>query len=85
VAIYEFHRQEKYMKKTALIIASGLFMASNAFATDANDTRDKVEKALAHIPSGQTVAAKGSFAMVYGGQDISHGNFGSIDSPVLAG
>lgn len=74
------------MKKTALIIASALFITANAFANDAADnTGNKIEKALTHIPSGHTVAAKGSFAMVYGGQDISHGNFGSIDSPVLAG
>jgi hypothetical protein len=72
-----------FMKKTALFLISAL-IAANVSASDNQDT-DKMVKALSNIPTAQAVLDKNSFAIVYGGQDISHGKFGTIDSAVLAG
>lgn len=72
------------MKKIALILGSALFITANAFAIDKTDT-DQIVKALSNMPTAQAVLDKSSFAIVYGGQDISHGKFGTLDGALLAG
>jgi hypothetical protein len=60
------------MAKVTLIIAGFLLMASNVFADNSVDTKALV-KAMTNLHQ-HTGADKGSFAIVYGGEDISRGN-----------
>jgi hypothetical protein len=75
------------MKVSALVLISGLLMVSNVFAAQAVLNAKTLSQAItnAHQRSG---ADKGSFVIVYGGQDISRGNakvMSTLDQTVLAG
>jgi hypothetical protein len=77
------------MRKLALCAAGALLIAFNAFAADTQkiDAQSMAKTILdMHKFTG---SEKGSFAIVYGGQDISRGSIGPgttrFDEPVLVG
>jgi hypothetical protein len=77
------------MRKIALVVVGSLLIASNVFAGNASSLdADALAKTILnmHKFSG---SEKGSFAIVYGGQDISRGLGGAasskIGSPVFVG
>ncbi|MDR3477101.1 MAG: hypothetical protein P4M14_03630 [Gammaproteobacteria bacterium] len=75
------------MRKLAILVLGTLLMISNSFAGSTGLDAQSLSKSLnAHKVTG---SEKGSFEIVYGGQDISRGSIGatlpSIDSPILVG
>jgi hypothetical protein len=77
------------MRKMALLVVGTLLIASNVFAGTAGSLdADALAKTILnmHKFSG---SEKGSFAIVYGGQDISRGSNGAatsrIDHSILVG
>ena len=76
------------MRKLATIILGSLLIISNSFAAAAGLDAQSLTKALksSHKVTG---AEKGSFDIVYGGQDISRGSIGTSlpgqDTQVMVG
>jgi hypothetical protein len=72
--------------KIATLAVIGALMASNVFAASTLNVK-ALTKAISNSHK-RTGGDKGSFVMVYGGQDISRGNFkvmNTVDRTVLAG
>jgi hypothetical protein len=70
------------MRKIALVVVGSLLIASNVFAGNAGSLdADALAKTILnmHKFSG---SEKGSFAIVYGGQDISRGSNGAGNSRI---
>lgn len=77
------------MRKLAILAASSLLIAFNAFASEAASIDAKsLAKTIMNMHKVSS-AEKGSFAIVYGGQDISRGNSlgqrATVNEPILIG
>jgi hypothetical protein len=74
------------MKIAAIAFIGALLMVSNVFAESALNVK-ALTKAISNTHQ-RTGGDKGSFVIVYGGQDISRGNarvMNTVDRTVLAG
>jgi hypothetical protein len=72
------------MRKMALLVLGTLLMASNVYAGNAALDPTALANTILNMHKS-SVAEKGSFAIVYGGQDISRSTNSRIDHPVLIG
>jgi hypothetical protein len=83
--MYLLEQPGGFMKIVTLAVICVL-MAANVFAASTINLK-ALDKAISHNHQ-RTGNDKGSFVMVYGGQDISRGNFkvmNTVDRTILAG
>ncbi len=73
------------MRKMAFLVIGTLLIASNVFAGNAGSLdANAIAKTILNAHKAST-SEKGSFAIVYGGQDISHSVNAATLNPTLIG